>query len=209
MRTWNQRFFTSTRGRIIEILRQESCTVDDLARKLQLTDNAIRAHLTTLERDGLVQQNGVRRGSSKPASVYELAPSAEQFFPRAYGTVLHTLITTLAEQMDEEELIALLRLTGERLSHRLGLPSGDVPTRLKATVRILQELGGAAHLEQHEDHYCIQGQQCPLAAAIEAHPAACQLAEAFVSELVGVAVQEQCELDETKPRCRFLIPLTP
>ncbi|MFL5666689.1 MAG: ArsR family transcriptional regulator, partial [Ktedonobacteraceae bacterium] len=54
----NERFFTSTRGHIITLLRRAGHTVDELARALQLTDNAVRSHLATLERDGLVRQSG-------------------------------------------------------------------------------------------------------------------------------------------------------
>jgi predicted ArsR family transcriptional regulator len=77
----NQRFFASTRGQIITLLLRSSRTVDELAQALELTDNAVRVHLATLERDGMVQQRGVRRGSGKPAYVYTLTPDAEQLFP--------------------------------------------------------------------------------------------------------------------------------
>ena len=52
----NLRFFTSTRGKIITLLRRASRTVDELAQALDLTDNAVRAQLAALERDGLVQR---------------------------------------------------------------------------------------------------------------------------------------------------------
>ena len=42
---WKQRFFSSTRGRIVALLRRTSRTVDELAQALDLTDNAVRAHL--------------------------------------------------------------------------------------------------------------------------------------------------------------------
>ena len=51
----DQRFLESTRGRIVTLLRGSPRTVKELATGLELTDNAVRAHLTTLERDGLVQ----------------------------------------------------------------------------------------------------------------------------------------------------------
>src|SRR5437660_5275336 len=96
---WNQRFFASTRGRIVMLLRRSSRTVDELALDLSLTDNAVRAHLATLERDGLVHQSGARRGGSKPASLYALSAEAEQLFPRAYASVLHHLLDVLATCM--------------------------------------------------------------------------------------------------------------
>ena len=85
---WNQRFFASTRGRIVMLLRRASRTVDELAQALNLTDNAVRAHLATLERDGFVRQLGERRGNGKPAYIYELSLDAEQLFllPQAEQT---------------------------------------------------------------------------------------------------------------------------
>ena len=60
---WNKRLLASTRGRILALLRAENRTVNDLAAILKLTDNAVRAHLVSLERDGLIQQHGTRRGT--------------------------------------------------------------------------------------------------------------------------------------------------
>src|SRR5207248_1873121 len=112
---WNQRFFESTRGRIIMLLRRANRTVEELAQALDLTDNAVRAHLATLERDGFVRQRGARRGSGKPAFVYELTPETEQLFPKAYGLVLRELLHLLNEHMPADEVEALLRLVCGRL----------------------------------------------------------------------------------------------
>ncbi|HZA91639.1 MAG TPA: winged helix-turn-helix domain-containing protein, partial [Gemmatimonadales bacterium] len=75
---WDQRFFASTRGRVVTLLRDGHTTVEDLARALNLTDNAVRTHLSALERDGLVVQSGLRRGVGKPAYTYVLTPDAER-----------------------------------------------------------------------------------------------------------------------------------
>src|SRR4051812_36032113 len=115
-RRWGQRFFTSTRGRVVALLRRAGSTVDELGRALGLTGNAVRAHIATLERDGLVEQRGVRRGASKPAYAYDLTPAAEQLFPKAYVPVLTQLLTLLAERMPPAEYESLLRTTGHRLA---------------------------------------------------------------------------------------------
>ena len=67
---WEEKFFESTRGRMVTLLRRSGRTVEELARGLALTYNGIRAHLAVLERDAIVRQRGsVRRGSGggKPA----------------------------------------------------------------------------------------------------------------------------------------------
>ena len=100
--TWDRRFFRSTRGRIVTLLRRSGRTVEGLARELGLTDSGVRAHLATLERDGVVRQRGfVRRGSGggKPAYVYELTPEAEELFPKAYEPVLRQLLDVLSGRL--------------------------------------------------------------------------------------------------------------
>src|SRR5262245_6513356 len=76
----DKRFWASTRGRIILLLRRGSRSVNELAATLKLTDNAVRTHLTALERDGLVQASGTRPGTRRPTIMYELTPDAEYLF---------------------------------------------------------------------------------------------------------------------------------
>ncbi len=201
---WNQRFFTSTRGQIITLLRRSGRTVDDLAQALDLTDNAVRAHLTTLERDGFVIQRGLRRGSGKPSFVYELTPEAEYLFPKSYGQVLDELLEVLDERMTVEELDNLLRAVGQRIAAKRNIPTGDLSVRLEAAVEVLNELGGMAELEIGEEAFCIRGYSCPLAAAVPGHPQVCHLAETLLTELVGVPVKEQCDRNGTV-KCRFWV----
>jgi predicted ArsR family transcriptional regulator len=46
---------------VVALLRRTGFTVDELPRELDLTNNGVRAHLATLERDGIVRQSGVVR----------------------------------------------------------------------------------------------------------------------------------------------------
>lgn len=202
---WDRRFFESRRGRIVALLRRSGRTVEELARELDLTDNGVRAHLATLERDGLVRQRGsVRRSGGKPAYVYELTPEAEELFPKAYGLVLRRLLDVMVERLGPEETEALLRAVGRRMAdERTVPPVDDVRARLEAVVAVLDELGGMAELEERGDTVLvIRGYSCPLAAAVPDHPEVCRLAESLLTELVGVPVHEHCDRGE-RPRCCF------
>src|SRR5262245_16706050 len=107
----NQRFHDSTRGRVIARLRGGPCTVDELAAELGLTDNAIRQHLTALERDGVVRHAGVRRGpgAGKPASLYEVHPDAEALLSRAYAPALTALLAVLSGELPPAQMKKVLR----------------------------------------------------------------------------------------------------
>lgn len=203
----NPRFFASTRSKIVTLLRRASRTVEELAQALNLTDNAVRAQLALLERDGLVQQRGIRRGSSKPAYVYSLTPAAEELFPKAYSPVLRQLLEVLHERLNAEEVEALMQATGRRLAAMWSVPPGEFHTRLERAVEVLNELGGLAELERHNGTYVIRGYSCPLAAVVPGHPEICRLTASLLTELVGMPVQEQCDRGE-KVGCCFVAPTT-
>jgi predicted ArsR family transcriptional regulator len=202
---WDQRFFESTRGQIVTLLRRSGRTVEDLARALDLTNNGVRPHLTILERDGLVRQRGsVRRssGGGKPAYVYELTEEAEDLFPKAYAPVLGRLLDVLAERLGLEESEALLRSVGRRLAEEHSTRADGAHARLESAVEVLNELGGLVELEEHDGGFVIRGYSCPLAGVTPDHPEVCRLAEALVAEVAGMPVHERCDRSE-RPRCCF------
>lgn len=200
----DERFFSSTRGQVVTLLRGGSRTVDELATELGLTDNAIRAHLTGLERDGLVQQGEPRRGVGKPAHTFQLTEDAERLFPHAYGALLNQLLTVLAERLPSEQLADVMREVGHRLPTGQSAPSGDVRKRVEQAVALLSNLGGFAEIEETAGGYVIQGCTCPLAAAVDATPNACLLAETLLSDATGLPVHQICD-PGPPPRCRFEI----
>ena len=202
----DRRFFESTRGQIVTILRGSACTVDELATQLELTDNAVRAHLATLERDGLVRQSGLRRGPRKPHFTYVLTPEADALFPKAYDALLNQLIAVLKNRLKPSEIEDVLREVGRAVA--AGAPAGqdELEGRVQTALKVLEAIGGAATVEQHEDKIVIQGASCPLGAAVSVHPEVCQLAETLVAEIVKAPVHEYCDR-EGRPKCRFEISL--
>lgn len=203
---WDQRFFESTRGRILALIRRRERTVEELAAELGVSDNAVRPHLMALERDRLIHQRGVRSTGGKPATVYQVMPEAERLFTRAYVPVLTELVGVLAEQIKPAALEKLLREVGRRLATARGAVSGDLRTRAEAAAEVLTELGGIVDVEEKNGSINLRGFSCPLADAVRAYPGTCRAVETLVSQLVGEPVREHCDRHD-RPRCCFeLLP---
>jgi predicted ArsR family transcriptional regulator len=204
---WHRRFLQSTRGRLVALLRRDMHTVEELAHELHLTDNAIRAHLAALERDGWVVQRGVRRGggSGQPAHTYELTADADVLFPKAYSLIVDRLLDILDERLTPEEVTAILREVGRSISFEHRSSAGDLRGRLETAMRVINDLGGLAEVEERSGTYAIQCFRCALADVVVQHPEACQVAGALLTEVIGVPVQERCERG-AQPRCRFEVP---
>jgi len=205
--TLNARFFESTRGRIVDLLRRSSRTVDELAAELEITDNAVRLHLGMLERDGVVRSRGVRREGTvgKPATIYEIAPDADPLFSNAYLPFLSTLLAALADRMSVRELRALMRDVGQRLAGDAKQGDGSLQSRAELASRVLNELGGLTTIESVDGdaRVAIRGCGCPLSVAVCQREEVCVAVQTMLGEITGVQVKEQCDRSGERPQCCF------
>src|SRR5437016_12507095 len=200
---WRARLFKSTRGKILDHLRTRERTVNELAAELLLTDNAVRAHLASLERDRLVVHSGMKPGFRKPHTTYALGSEAEQLFPKAYGRLISLLMSIFSRQVEPKNLRAGMRAAGRKVAgeHLRDLRGKTRQQRIDAALGILKELGGTASFREEDGKHFIYGNGCPIAAATANHPEAGLLADSVPTELIGAPGKEH-SLRGTAPTCR-------
>jgi len=202
---FDERFFESTRGRIVLSLRGGDRTVNELADEIGITDNAVRAHLLALERDGIATQKGTTKGFRKPHFVYGLSEDARHLFPVAYDSLLNRLLAGFKKNLSPSAFLRTLREVGAGI----GQARGDAGAkgreeRLNAAVSTLAELGGAASVIHEKDKVLIASNCCPFADVVAEHPEVCKVAESLVAEITGEDVVERCDRTGL-PKCRFEI----
>lgn len=194
-----------TRGRIVDLLRRAPATANDVASRIGLTHNAVRAHLAALQRDGVVREAGMRPSASRPAVLYELTPDTDALLSRAYAPFAAALVGALGDRLPEPEVDALMRDVGARLAAVAPRPRGDLAARVLAASAALTSLGGANDVVRDDaDGFVVRGHGCPLAAATRHRPEVCRAMETFVAALAEAPARERCERGE-RPRCRFEI----
>ena len=196
----------ATRSRLLAFLREGSWTVDDLAARLGLTDNAVRFHLASLEREGSVEKAGVQRhsGAGQPAALYSLTWVADEAFSRAYAPVLAACVEELHVMMSGTQLGAFLERVGKRLAGEKRDARDSLRKRITGASELLNSLGGITAVERSGDTYRIVGRACPLASAVEADHCVCSIVTALVSKVVDAEVRERCERSG-RPKCCFEI----
>ena len=190
---WDSQFATSSAGRILTAIREGETTIEELAQATGLSEGAVRLHVATLQRDGLVVRGASRSGVSKPAYTYRVAPDAEWLFSRAYIPVLAELLRVLAAQLDARAFDEMMRRVGRGLmgSHRR--PTGSRRQRVEAACQLFNELGALTSLELERDRYVIRSAICPLSVVAASHPEVCSAVESLLSEFIGSPVAKCCK----------------
>jgi predicted ArsR family transcriptional regulator len=205
MAWWQRQLGKTTRNRVIALLRRGEHSVEELAGSLGLTDNAVRAQLASLERDGIVRSLGTRRDGTvgKPATLYGIASGNSALFSNAYAPVLATLLAELRGRMTSRQVEALLRRTGRRLARSLP-ERATFDERVRASAAFLKEMGADAELVQTGGGYEIRGHGCVLADAVVECPSSCAVLEQLLGATTGGTVKERCDRTD-HPSCRFFI----
>lgn len=198
----------SSRGRIVTLLRDaRGLTADDIATTLGLTRSAVRAQITSMERDGVVRRTGQRPGTTRPSHVFELTAEVEQLLSSAYVPLLTHLIDAFAEGVSPEQLETMLRTAGKTLARELlrgRRPAGNLGSRVAMVGEIMNEQLGALARVEGNGGYVIRGNGCPLAALTGKHPGVCLAMESLIEEVLRVPVRECCDRTE-RPKCCFEI----
>ena len=203
MRWWETQTGGATRGKLIALLRRAPSTIEELSAELDITDNAVRPHIQTLQSAGIVMQAGTRQsvGAGKPATLYRIAPSAVGSLSAAYAPVLSALLDTMRAELKPSQVSALLRETGRKLAASESVARGSLESRVNAAAEVLSALGGEIDVQRTENGYRICGFVCSLSAALSAEPTVCTVIEEFVSTMVKAPVHECC--DKSAGNCRL------
>ena len=208
---WNPRLFLTPRGKVLLLLKKQgACTVAYLSQQLELTPNAIRQHLSALERDNLVTHQSVKTGPNKPALVFSLASPAESLFPKQYESLLLDLLQELLEREGSAAVCHLLSHLGYLAAERhLGRVSHlTFDEKIEEVGHILEEGGSIAEWERFERSLIMRDFNCPYATVARVYPEVCEVQRSFLKRLLEPArVDIACLRQET--RCQFQINPSP
>jgi predicted ArsR family transcriptional regulator len=202
----DRRLLGTTKGRILVLLCRGRRTVSELASSVDLTANAVRAQLQRLQRDGLVQQAGSRRGVRKPHADYEITPKARQLFPTAYEPVLQAVLDVVDKHLPQRVTRKLLADVLRHLTQRhLGkIEARDPRQRFAEIMNRIEALSPGVGLEKQSSTTVIRACSCPLASVTASHPEICRVVATSLTGLLRTQVVENCDRGEW-PQCCFEI----
>jgi predicted ArsR family transcriptional regulator len=196
-----------SRQAVLDLIRRGERTVNTLASQLRISDNAVRVHLVSLERDGMIRRSGtVRSGAAgQPAAEYDLTPAGELALSAAYPAALVALAEAVGSKLDSRARRALFLEAGKRLAKTAGTrDQGSLHDRAESCAALIDSLGGSATVTHGRGHALVEGAGCPLAAAVRSEPSTCFLVEGLIEAHAGVSAEQLCAHGD-RPCCRFRI----
>jgi predicted ArsR family transcriptional regulator len=209
----HDRFFESTRGKIVGALRERhSASAFDLAALFGLSPNAIRQQLVVLERDGLVSGNSVRRGRTKPTVEYSLTPEADRYFPQRYDKMLNAVLREIRSAGGDDAVKLVFERIGRRSAERLDAAVHDKTDedRIAALVSVLRASGVTADMQKTETGTIVLHEHaCPYASVVAENPEACSAIHTILDVVVPGKAQQTESLATGGTECRFEISVDP
>ena len=181
--------------------------IDELAAALGVTRTAIRQHLASLMRDGLVAPGAMRASGGRPQQLFLLTEHGKEVFPRHYSWFAQLLVEEITREHGAAGLRARLgRIAAavvEQLRRREPRPNATSREKIETLAGVMDELGYDARMSSAAGVPTIEADNCVFHELAIKHPEICRFDIALLSGYTGKRV----ELHECMARgghvCRF------
>jgi predicted ArsR family transcriptional regulator len=173
-------------------------TVEELSQGLGITANAVRQHLTALERDDLVAKGNTQSSGGRPEQLYGLTAAGNELFPRHYSWFAELLLDSLRTEKDSDALRERLEHMGRAVAdqvERRATGIQDVGERIKALAAIMRELGYESESVEppKEKLPAIEATNCVFHTLAQRFPEVCHFDLAMMSQFVGRdVIHDEC-----------------
>ena len=181
-------------------------SVEALSQSLDISRNAVRQHLASLERDGFVGRGKTQSSGGRPEHLYVLTDAGNERFPRQYSWFSELLLQLLQAESGpaglDEKLAELGRSIGRSMTSRLSGPVGS-KGRIAAIAAIMQEIGYDAVARTTGGEQVIEAHNCVFHKLAAKSPEVCSFDIALLSTCSGARVEHRTCMVRGGDACRF------
>jgi len=205
----NQEQDVSTRKVILTMLKTNGAlAVSEMAKQLGITEMAVRRHLNTMERDGLIEAKLVRQAMGRPTNLYSLTENADDLFPKKYHHLTLDLLSELVADAGADKVDSLFEKRKERLINRYEeqIAGKPLPERVKTLADIQNSNGYMVDWKATEDgQYVINEHNCPISQVANQYNHACQCELMMFETLLDADVKRVECLVKGGNKCSYVI----
>ncbi len=170
---------TTREATLTLLLKQGETSAAKLAVLMGISVQAMRRHLRSLERDGLVVSSSSAAGPGRPSNAWQLTSHGLNFFNDASGSEQFALelLASIESTLSEKNLVEVLhsQLDEKVIYYRDKIGSGALNTRLEKLVELRKQEGYLAELHLSEDgiSWYLNAFHCSIRSIAEKYPIVC------------------------------------
>lgn len=202
----------STRMEVLELLRRKGrSSAESIATDLGVTPNAVRQHLTNLERDGFVVSQPERNGRGRPALLFALTERADSVFPKRYGQLATMVLQEVQEMGGPEALDAIFARVAARHAESIerDLVGLDFDEKLSRVVAWIGRAGTLVEQADSPEGVKVTIHNCPFRNTALKFPQVCSITPQLISRLTGAAISQADSIHRRDPYCSFVVQRPP
>ena len=180
---------------LLALKKHQPLTARELAARFDLTPNAMRRHLETLEAAGIVRHSREVRGVGGPVHAFSLTGSGEALFPRQYATVLLETLDAIAAEHGRGGVSEFFRRKWTALASEAAPALQLLPLteRVQLLAELWTSLGYMAEADVDDDTGLpvLRKHNCAIRAVAEQYPEVCATEAAFIADVLGVPAERR------------------
>lgn len=157
------------------LLRRGMATAAELANHLQISVQAMRRHLRSLEEEGLVEASCSGEGPGRPSNRWQLTTKGQGQFPDGSEDFALGLLESMAGNLPPGTVQGLLAQQAREKAdvYRRQLGSGPLQQRLEQLVELRRREGYVAECSADGDGWVISEFHCSVMRIAEQFPCVC------------------------------------
>ena len=204
--------FSSQKREILLLLkRAPDRSLTDIAADLHVSKVAALKHLTSLEREQLVERSYRTSGIGRPRAHFRLSGSSARLFPEAYTQMSLSALAFIEQRLGHAAVVELLQQRAREVADatRARFEGRDLPGKVAELARVRAEGGYMAEMGgRRKGAIEMREHNCPILALAGQYPEACEVERRLFENLLKANVDVSHRVVAGDPVCRFLIRAT-
>jgi len=198
----------STRMEVLELLRRKGhASAETISADLHVTPNAVRQHLTNLERDGFVISIPEKSRRGRPSLLFSLTERADSVFPKRYGQLATMVLQEVQEMGGPDALDEVFERMATRHAGAIApkLEGLEFDEKLRRVVAWIGRAGTLAEQSETAEGVKVTIHNCPFRNTALKYPQVCTITPHLISQLLGAAVSQADSIHRKDPYCSFVV----
>ncbi len=182
--------------------------VSEMAKRLGVTEMAVRRHLQTLERDALIESTLVRQPMGRPLHVYRLTERADDLFPKNYHVLALDLLLELSDDEGEERIDRLFEKRRDKLASKYAaaMKAKPLEEKVAALAEIQNANGYMVEWQRGEaGEYVLEEYNCPISQVARQFNQACRCERELFERLLEAEVEQKECMAKGGGKCVYVI----